>query len=429
MAASRLFILLGHSIIHNPRSFSQTPFLKFNTVCVPHSLLFKRCISSAVPLDPDASALSTDAVSAHPWPEWVNFVDQLKAKGYISQNAVAAENGDERAALYRDVKLVKDACLSFARDRFDIFKSLPSSDIQSVVEKGCPNVFRKSVNSAKRLRAHLHLDEGDACSSCSLRRSCDRAYVLLTESESGARTVDVVRILLSFALDPLVYGEVENKPPGRELYELSARRLLSMLVKLGETAPDPDLPKPASVDHQRKKPSLNLSDSESSKIIDMKPGDWVCSECSFMNFARNTRCLKCKENGPNGTFTGGDGVEMKKGDWNCPQCNFMNFARNARCLKCRANGPKNPYNGGGGVEMKKGDWNCPKCSFMNFASNKACFRCQASRPQRQLKPGDWECPDCDFMNFSKNTVCKTCNLARPLESAMDNGLNTRKKPF
>jgi hypothetical protein len=38
---------------------------------------------------------------------------------------------------------------------------LSSEDIQAVVEDGCPNLLRKAVNSAKRLRAHLRLDEGD----------------------------------------------------------------------------------------------------------------------------------------------------------------------------------------------------------------------------------------------------------------------------
>jgi len=40
---------------------------------------------------------------------------------------------------------------------------LRMSDIQAVVEGGCPNLLRKAVNSAKRLRAHLQLDEGDVC--------------------------------------------------------------------------------------------------------------------------------------------------------------------------------------------------------------------------------------------------------------------------
>lgn len=117
------------------------------------------------------------------------------------------------------------------------------------------------------------------CGSCNLRGSCDRAYILLNDSEAAARTVDVVRILLNLALDPLVLaGDVENKPLGKELVESSARRLLSELVKLGETPSDPDLTKPASLAQQRKKQSLDLSDNNSSQNIDMKPGDWVCTE-------------------------------------------------------------------------------------------------------------------------------------------------------
>ncbi|PPR96196.1 hypothetical protein GOBAR_AA24473 [Gossypium barbadense] len=42
----------------------------------------------------------------------------------------------------------------------------------------------------------------------------------------------------------------------------------------------------------------------------------VALRCSFMNFSRNTRCLKCKEKGPKRVAT--DDVQMKKGDWNCP---------------------------------------------------------------------------------------------------------------
>lgn len=36
-------------------------------------------------------------------------------------------------------------------------------DIEMVVEGGCPNLLRKAVNSAKRLRAYVRLDEGEVC--------------------------------------------------------------------------------------------------------------------------------------------------------------------------------------------------------------------------------------------------------------------------
>lgn len=44
-----------------------------------------------------------------------------------------------------------------------ICRSLSTEDIEKVVGSGCPNLLRKSVNSAKRLRAHVRLDEGDVC--------------------------------------------------------------------------------------------------------------------------------------------------------------------------------------------------------------------------------------------------------------------------
>lgn len=47
---------------------------------------------------------------------------------------------------------------------------------------------------------------------------------------------------------------------------------------------------------------------------------WFYYRCSFLNFARNTQCLKCKTEGPTkeaNTIT--NEVERKKGDWTCPQ--------------------------------------------------------------------------------------------------------------
>ncbi|GFP84628.1 zinc finger protein var3 chloroplastic [Phtheirospermum japonicum] len=354
MASSRLFIVLGYPIIRNSRKVSRATSLKFNDL-LP-SLPFKRYTCSAV--------------SSHPWPEWVNFVDGLKDKGYLTQIAAPSENDggadDEGLVVYTEMKLVKDACLSFARDRFDIFRSLSTQDVQTVVEKGCPKLFRKAVNSAKRLRAYIGLDEGDVCRTCNLCGSCDRAYVMLNDSEAAARTVDIVRILLLYALDPLFISE-ENKSPGRELVESSVRKLLLQLTELGETYRNPDLLKRASIISQRKKQPLDLPVNESSKDIEMKQGDWVCTKCNFMNFARNIRCLKCEAERPKSIAV--DKVEMKKGDWNCPQQKKFTL---------------------GIPKMGPGH---SRCSFMNFASNRQCLRCQGQRPHRQLRPGDWECPE------------------------------------
>lgn len=48
--------------------------------------------------------------------------------------------------------------------------------------------------------------------------------------------------------------------------------------------------------------------------------------CNFLNFARNTKCLQCKENPPK--------RQLSPGEWECDSCNYINFRRNMVCLKC-----------------------------------------------------------------------------------------------
>ncbi|XP_062118028.1 zinc finger protein VAR3, chloroplastic isoform X1 [Humulus lupulus] len=414
MASASKFLQLGTALfrghkapsqLHPSIIYSAKPFIPSQSQSLRFPTSSSYCSSAAVDT---VTALDGAEDSRHPWPEWTAFVDRLTTKGYFSETLAE----DEADSLYKNMNLLKDPCLSFARDRYDVLKSLSTKDIEVIVGSGCPNLLRKAVNSAKRLRAYVRLDEGDVCSACNLRGSCDRAYTILKEFEADARTVDIVRVLLFYALDPIVISGGE-KPVGRELVESSARKLLSELLELSETSVDPSLPKPAAKVPKQKEKSLSLTDDDMSNNVEMKRGDWICPNCNFMNFSKNLRCLKCKHDGPKSA--GKSEFEIKKGDWSCPECNFTNFARNIRCLKCKAEGPKK--SGGSDIEMKKGDWNCPKCEFMNFASNAKCLRCLESRPKRLLNPGEWECPSCDFLNYRRNTACLKCKCDRPKEAA------------
>ena len=42
-------------------------------------------------------------------------------------------------------------------------KFLSRKDIKVIAESGCPSVDRKVINSGKRLRAHVGIDEGNVC--------------------------------------------------------------------------------------------------------------------------------------------------------------------------------------------------------------------------------------------------------------------------
>lgn len=118
------------------------------------------------------------------------------------------------------------------------------------------------------------------CSACSLRGSCDRAYIISKEDEA-ARTVDVVRILLSYAAYPIAVSGREK--PSENKVEQSARNLLLELFKLSDTIPDPSLSRPAILPSTRKDPATPKESSWNinTKLVgaqnnEMKKGDWLC---------------------------------------------------------------------------------------------------------------------------------------------------------
>ncbi|KAL4202654.1 hypothetical protein AMTRI_Chr02g264720 [Amborella trichopoda] len=283
----------------------------------------------------------------HPWPEWIELMERLLQQNYFEYRRKNEDDmlekfadvsvtelglNDESFVFTRDWTTVRTAVLNFGRDRFDILRSLSRKDIQVLVGHGCPSVDTKVVFSGKVLRKYVHLDEGDVCSSCSLRSSCDRAY-LATCKEDDARTLDVMRVLLTYGFEPIT-GSVENKALLKmKSIKTVVRKLLHEVVKLSAVPIDPNLPPPVI-----KKPPP--------KIKQPPP--------------------------PPKKRVGRDDIEMKKGDWLCPKCDFMNFAKNTVCLQCDARRPKR--------QLLPGEWECPGCNFLNYRRNMTCFHCDHKRP-------------------------------------------------
>ncbi|XP_042505342.1 uncharacterized protein LOC122081963 [Macadamia integrifolia] len=306
---------------------------------------------------------------SHAWPEWVELMECLLKTGYFRGNGNPFDL-DELGN--KNSNSIRTACLNFARDRLDLIKHLSRKDIRVVVGSGCPIIDRKVVNSGKRLRSHVGIDEGNVCSSCTLRGSCDRAYVKARENERG-RTVDVMRILITYGLDPIT-GSVENKSCLSKRIKESVRKLLTEMVKFSINldsgsvkGTNSSILEPSS---QQQKAQIN---------VPMKQGDWVCPKCNFMNFARNIKCLCC------------DGLFQEK------------------LMKLREDQDHLP--------LKKGDWLCDKCNFLNFAKNTMCLQCKEKPTNRQLNPGEWECESCNYVNFKKNMACLRCNFKRPKASS------------
>ncbi|MED6120141.1 hypothetical protein PIB30_018352 [Stylosanthes scabra] len=311
--------------------------------------------SDAAPADAAVTAMTPDDVKkevelVHPWPEWIQLIERLVHQNYFDhrrkdEDKMVQDAGFDAAGnvaddsdidFTKDFKSVHEACLNFGKDRFDILRSLSRQDIQILVGFGCPNVDKKVVFSAKLLRKHAHLDEGDVCSSCSLRNNCDRAY-LLTNKEDEARTLDVMRILLTFGFDP-VNGPVANKSLLKQKsVKTVVRKLLHEVVKLSSVPIDPNLPPPVikKAPPKVKQPPPPPKKRVGRDDVEMKKGDWLCPKCDFMNFAKNTICLQCDAKRPK--------RQLLPGEWECPQCNFLNYRRNVVCFHCECKRPHDEF--------------------------------------------------------------------------------------
>lgn len=293
----------------------------------------------------------------HPWPEWMELMEVLVKQNYFDHRRQRDDDDGEEdemmvkslgidvpsspssssssnvgAALFQDFRAVQNACVNFGKDRFDILRSLSRNDIQILVGHGCPATDRKVVFSGKLLRKRVHLDEGDVCSSCSLRNSCEKAF-LLTNKEDEARTLDLMKILFTYGFDPLSDTVANKSLLKKKSVKTVVRKLLHEVVKLSRVPIDPNLTPPVI----KKAPP---------KVKQPPP--------------------------PPKRRVGRDDVEMKKGDWLCPKCDFMNFAKNTICLQCDAKRPKR--------QLLPGEWECPECNFLNYRRNMACFHCDCKRP-------------------------------------------------
>ncbi|KAI9262320.1 hypothetical protein BDA99DRAFT_547171 [Phascolomyces articulosus] len=84
---------------------------------------------------------------------------------------------------------------------------------------------------------------------------------------------------------------------------------------------------------------------------------------------------------------------LRPGDWMCPNCSFHNFASRRNCFKCNTESPHvSSSSGGAGIpgttkkmasNFTPGDWLCPNttCQFHNYSSRYQCWKCGTDRPQ------------------------------------------------
>lgn len=109
------------------------------------------------------------------------------------------------------------------------------------------------------------------CSSCNLRGDCERAFVNAREDEGG-RTVDVMRIILTYGLDSII-ASVENKPCLKKQVTESVRRLLKEIVDHSNEDKNSNFPDTTEAVNEQVHPNLQ---AKGKKNVPMKQGDWIC---------------------------------------------------------------------------------------------------------------------------------------------------------
>ncbi|CAN6811554.1 unnamed protein product [Brassica oleracea] len=241
-------------------------------------------------------------------PEWTELLQSLSEAGYFTDSALTSVSKNEFFPEFPDELILPSlACLSLARDRPELLAMVSRRDVEVVVENGKPFLFRTGQDSLKRMS--LYLTSGNIL------------------GVDKANTVDLMRLLLSYVVD---FASAEGRKHHEgEIVESSVRNLLRELAKMSFRGSS------ESNVHGTMQHQFSGGDGQAlgsfQKNIEMKRGDWICSRCSGMNFARNVKCFQCDEARPKRQLTGSE--------WECPQCDFYNYGRNVACLRCDCKRP------------------------------------------------------------------------------------------
>ncbi|XP_078181619.1 zinc finger (Ran-binding) family protein [Carex rostrata] len=382
--ASAFFRLSTAAALSSYRCFSllSDPPRRSSSTVSSFRRLQNQTLSNETPFH-DSLNSQPEAV-APAWPEWARLVQWLTDEGYVNRALAASDGfcGDDffrRGDLPEEFLKAGQAFILFARENPDLLRSMSKKEIGIVVDSGSPFLFKDGESSTRRLTNFLNSDNN----------------VLQQEK---AETIDLVRFLLSYA------SKFENNSTN-VVSNASVNNLLVELVTLSGTTDVPNF-----MDPNQRQPLLQQQDQLSrprSQIISRKPGDWFCSKCNFMNFARNTKCLECSKPKPKRILTGEE--------WECPQCDFFNNGRNTSCLRCDCKRPG---------EVPLPSTNPSKTSTLEDILNKSTIEVSSNAPHNINKSGSKYAPIKD--SAVSQTVDRIVGR-EPSKTSWENLVNQRQE--
>ncbi|XP_047337713.1 zinc finger protein VAR3, chloroplastic [Impatiens glandulifera] len=337
---------------HSRFSLSSSPltlslhFLSISPVFIPQYVIPSKSsrhihIRNSAVRDEDSAGQFPNSFVSHPWPEWSKFIDVLSSAGYFNQQGHGIQEEDSFVAyadLSEDFVRIVTASFDYSRRQPQLLCSLSRRDMVVVVNNGTPFLFRSSLESSRRMKSFLGLTGNPGL------------------EHEEAQMIDLMKYLLSYASKPTVSSNGIHMHIGDNI-ESSVRSLLNELIRLSSGMEASHF---SSFKQHQVPDSYPQKQRSLGPKIEMKRGDWICSRCSFMNFARNNKCLECEEARPMRQLTGGE--------WACPKCDFYNYGRNVTCLRCDCKRPgEAPFRSAN--EYPKGGSNNSHNTFVPFPTD------------------------------------------------------------
>ncbi|XP_047322335.1 uncharacterized protein LOC124926195 [Impatiens glandulifera] len=136
-------------------------------------------------------------------PDMILFVRYLYKQGYFNDANFMPRNFD--ATCFENSygrKFIRHAAEKFGRNNQEITMWISGSDLKKVALFGCPSLGRKTIFSAKRLRAFFGIDETSVCSKCVLKPVCNFANQKVWSWDSNhLDLVVVMRVITIYGLE------------------------------------------------------------------------------------------------------------------------------------------------------------------------------------------------------------------------------------
>ncbi|KAA6425648.1 MAG: hypothetical protein FRX49_04545 [Trebouxia sp. A1-2] len=426
-------------------------------------------ISQAIPTEAVLSASvtetnsrpagSTDSTSDNWEPAFQSFIDVISKGEHFE--------GRTPTAKAFTVGVLKRGVLNFARSRQDILFSLPADKIQAVLAAGLPYQERKLTVATRRLsttfgeeKGFLGKPEGSFQDLTRLVIAAAYSYALQKGRPTVDRDVDLIEshqyneglITAVAAVLPDIVAAASQEPSP----EAQAQADASALVREQKAiTPQPSDFRPSnsqgpSQDKRQDRSRFFMEkgwDGFEKPGIEVKPGDWVCAECSQHNFARNSDCFKCGASKMDAALPANLSSARRTPDRRArtdsfserpPQTEFFSDRRSQTdgFSDRRERRSQSDSFSDSAASVSEGDWGCSECGTSNFARRGKCFKCGRPRSKglaEGQKPGDWTCPSCSANNFSRRTDCFRCNTPKPedqgyrAQSRRDSFADTRSR--